>query len=261
MSKSLGAFAEIGRELKHINENELFLARYPTFMEFVHAELGISWQKAYWFIRVHHRLEQLKAQLPGVEDLPSEEGHMRLLDKVPDELLGAQWERVVRRARERGEGINMRFIKRVVEEENVVREYGEYLEVAPAEPETTGNGETVGTLIHHRDVEESDLAHAWDLIRDTCGEAIVKRLHRRGGVMHGKEVVEWSRCTHDEIRQIANCILNESWTLGRAIMFVEQSIHTNTTIKDLTTWVRTRGKPLRIKSGRKGEYTITVEQK
>jgi hypothetical protein len=95
MSKSLGAFAEIGRELKHINENELFLARYPTFMEFVHAELGISWQKAYWFIRVHHRLEQLKAQLPGVEDLPSEEGHMRLLDKVPDELLGAQWERVV----------------------------------------------------------------------------------------------------------------------------------------------------------------------
>jgi hypothetical protein len=61
----------------------------------VHAELGISWQKAYWFIRVHHRLEQLKAQLPGVEDLPSEEGHMRLLDKVPDELLGAQWERVV----------------------------------------------------------------------------------------------------------------------------------------------------------------------
>jgi hypothetical protein len=44
-------------------------------------------------------------------------------------------------------------------------------------------------------------------------------------------------------------------------MFVEQSIHTNTTIKDLTTWVRTRGKSLRIKSGRKGEYTITVEQK
>jgi hypothetical protein len=79
--------------------------------------------------------------------------------------------------------------------------------------------------------------------------------------VHGKEVVEWSRCTHDEIRQIASCILNESWTLGRAIMFVEQSIHTNTTIKDLTTWVRTRGKPLRIKSGRKGEYTITVEQK
>jgi hypothetical protein len=63
MSKSLGAFAEIGRELKHINENELFLARYPTFMEFVHA----------------------------------------------------------------------------------------------AEPEATGIGETVGTLIHHRDVEESDL--------------------------------------------------------------------------------------------------------
>jgi hypothetical protein len=156
MSKSLGAFAEIGRELKHINENELFLARYATFMEFVHAELGISWQKAYWFIRVHHRLEQLKAQLPGVEDLPSEEGHMRLLDKVPDELLGAQWERVVRRAREKGEGINMRFIKRVVEEENVVRKYGD-MEVAPAEPEATGIGETVGTLIHHRDVEESDL--------------------------------------------------------------------------------------------------------
>jgi hypothetical protein len=137
MSKSLGAFAEIGRELKHINENELFLARYPTFMEFVHGEIGISWQKAYWFIRVHHRLEQLKAQLPGVEDLPSEESDMRLLDKVPDELLGAQWERVVRRARERGEGINMRFIKRVVEEENVVREYGD-MEVAPAGSEATG---------------------------------------------------------------------------------------------------------------------------
>jgi hypothetical protein len=95
MSRSLESFAEIGKELKHINENELFLARYATFMEFVHQELNISWQKAYWFIRVYHRLEKLKAQLPGVEELPSEEGHMRLLDKIPDELLGAQWERVV----------------------------------------------------------------------------------------------------------------------------------------------------------------------
>lgn len=64
---------------------------------------------------VHHivlvwRLEQLKAQLPGVEELPSDEGHMRLLDKIPDELLGAQWSRVLQRAREKGEGINMRFI-------------------------------------------------------------------------------------------------------------------------------------------------------
>jgi BRO family, N-terminal domain len=57
--------------------------------------------------------------------------------------------------------------------------------------------------------------------------------------MHGKEVVEWSRCTHDEIRHIAQCILGESWTLGRAIMFVEEGIHTATTIADLTTWVRT----------------------
>jgi hypothetical protein len=32
----------------------------------------------------------------------------------------------------------------------------------------------------------------------------------------GKEVIEWSRCTHDEIRQIANCILIESWTLHPA---------------------------------------------
>jgi hypothetical protein len=29
--------------------------------------LGISWQKAYWFIRLYHRLEQLKAQLPGID--------------------------------------------------------------------------------------------------------------------------------------------------------------------------------------------------
>jgi hypothetical protein len=63
-------------------------ARYSTFMEFTHAELGISWQKAYWFIRLHHRLEQLKAQLPGIDELPTEEGHMRL-DRIPDELLGA----------------------------------------------------------------------------------------------------------------------------------------------------------------------------
>jgi hypothetical protein len=117
MSRSLESFAEIGKELKHINENELFLARYATFMEFAYSELGISWQKAYWFIRLYHWLEKLKAQLPGVEELPSEEGHMKLLDKIPDELLGAQWERVVRRARERGEGINMRFIKQVVQEE------------------------------------------------------------------------------------------------------------------------------------------------
>jgi hypothetical protein len=144
MSRSLESFAEIGKELKHINENELFLARYATFMEFAYSELGISWQKAYWFIRLYHWLEKLKAQLPGVEELPSEEGHMKLLDKIPDELLGAQWERVVRRARERGEGINMRFIKQVVHEENVVRDYGE-MEVAPADPKATENGDTVAT--------------------------------------------------------------------------------------------------------------------
>jgi hypothetical protein len=114
-------------------------------MEFVRTELGISWQKAYWFIRLYHRLEQLKAQLPGIEELPSEEGHMKLLDKIPDELLGAQWERVVRRARETNERITNPFIKRVVEEENVVREYGE-IEVAPADPKATENGDTVATL-------------------------------------------------------------------------------------------------------------------
>jgi hypothetical protein len=200
MSRSLESFAEIGKELKFINSNELFLARYSTFMEFAHTELGISWQKAYWFIRLYHRLEQIKAQLPGVKDLPSEEGHMKLLDKIPDELLGAQWERVIRRARETGEAVNMRFIKQVVQEENVVREYGEFREVAPADPQASENGQSVGTLVHHRDVSQR------------------------------------SRCSHDEIRQIAACILGESWTLGRAIMFVEEGIHTATTIADLTTW-------------------------
>jgi hypothetical protein len=38
----------------------------------------------------------------------------------------------------------MRFIKQVVHEENVVRDYGE-MEVAPADPKATENGDTVAT--------------------------------------------------------------------------------------------------------------------
>jgi len=40
-------------------------------------------------------------------------------------------------------------------------------------------------------------------------------------------------------------------------MFVELGIHKGSTIEDLTTWVRTRGKPLWV---RRGEYTIVVEK-
>jgi hypothetical protein len=46
MHRSLGAFEEIGKELRLINQQELFLARYATFAEFVSVELQISWQRA-----------------------------------------------------------------------------------------------------------------------------------------------------------------------------------------------------------------------
>jgi hypothetical protein len=89
MSRSLESFAAIGRELKHINEPQLWLARYSSFLEFCHQELDISWQRAYWFIKIYHRLQKIQEQLPGVEELPTEVGHMRLLEPVPDELVGA----------------------------------------------------------------------------------------------------------------------------------------------------------------------------
>jgi hypothetical protein len=238
--RGLQATCEIAKELYKIQKNELFTIYYATFAEYVTRRLQISERSYHRIISVSHVVAQL--QEAGLA-LPANQAQAEELSRLEAPLRPKLWNDLLTRFEHEESALTADDIKKAVDA--AVSELPAAKPVAniEVEMEESDNGSEPPAA----ETKEAELIltekgeAALNRIRKICGDMIANAILDGTRAMTEREIKLWADLEDDMMKQLLFFVVDQKYTLSKAVTFINREISDSTDVHDLILIASARG--------------------
>jgi hypothetical protein len=226
----------IAKALNKINHERLYLDRgYETFNAYAEGHLRMDRHVAGRIMAASDTILTLEAAGIEITAIPAVEAQLVLLSKLPKQDLAQTWVEGLKFLEEKGLPINTSNIKRIVDIK---------LSQLPAdEPAKKGVNPKLS-------IEEDDGDGARTFSEDA--ELAIERIERLTGedirtaissglTISDRDLIRWSQENDEMVRNLKTYIIDDRWSVGKALAYESSLITENTTLGALARLGTARG--------------------
>jgi hypothetical protein len=226
--------AQIGGCLARIKDQGLYLAKYPSFSDFVHEELEINHVRAKKLVDIHTAWEDLAKQLPNGFQMPHRSTHLWALKMAPPNHRGTLWRLVVENKHLFQGKISHQAIETIFHEHFALKDNGLPRNKIPARITSEQARIKVGEI---------------------CGSELLRKIDRGQCRVTEQEFIMWAKQEPEMIAYIGRAMDKMGWQVVRSIHAFHQQITGESTIKDIVSSAIAHDRPVTIHTH---GYTLTA---
>jgi hypothetical protein len=242
------ATAAIGKELVKIRNEELFRARHENFTDYVTEDVHLDLASAYRIMKVYETVAALEQE--GLM-LPDNESQIVELAKLLPEGRATVWKRILVASQDHDRPITVDTVKIAVDQEEKrlaakpaqepaksrqPRGVQVSLDMGEDEDEEKTNG-SAPAVIALSEKGEAALAR----IRKICGDQVAEAIERARVQISERELRRWADLDNQLVYNLAHYVVNQRWSVAKAINYEERMIDGTTNVDTLITMSRARG--------------------
>lgn len=253
--RGIEATRTMAKELLKIRDRELYRAKdYKFFKDYILEELHWDLTSVYRVIKVAEIVQRLESE--GLA-LPENESQVIELSKLEPEYQAPVWRRIMDVCERDEEPITLQVVRDAVDmqERRLAQKEAEQKAketVGGAKPkgvqvsldleeevEKKGNGETPVPVERQRLSEKGEAALA--KIRKVCGDEVADAIEGLRVQISERDLCKWAEQGDQTIYNLAYYVVNQGWSVSKALNYEARMVDGNTDITTLITMCRSRG--------------------
>jgi hypothetical protein len=239
------AIRSIAKALNRINDEKLYEDKgYKTFNQYVESALKMDRHSAMHIIAASHTILTLENAGIEITAIPAIEKQLVLLHKIPSDELPRAWSEGVAFLEKQGLPLNSANIKRIVDfaVSRAAREEGVNPELdMDDEGDGDGDGAKARTAVKGSKTRTEEAELALERIGRMAGEEVRSAIEEGIHPITDRDLIKWASETDQMVKNLAYYIVDERWSLGKAIAYEAALVTEHSTIESLARLATARG--------------------
>lgn len=236
------AIRSIAKALNKIKDNNLFAdAGYQSFNQYVEGRLRMDRHVADKILCASDTILTLEAAGIETANIPAVEWQLVLLNKIPAEELPKAWAEGLKYLEEEGLPLNAANIRRIVD---VAVARAQDSAPEPDKPRGVNptlkvDGDSVAASERRTFTENGEIA--LERIGRLVGKDVRKAIENGSLEISDRDLIKWSEEDDQTLKNLAYYIVNERWSLGKALAYESALLSEQTTLGGFSRLATARG--------------------